>query len=85
VKPNDKKFDDKIALAAWGVLAVLLVVGRFSLWGAIIPSSLMMLFLLWRIVLWDLRKKAKYRRVTAYWMRPGARDDVHLVRDVMNS
>ena len=42
-------------------------------------------FLTWRIILFEIRKNAEHRRVIAYWEKPGNSENVHIVRDVMNS
>jgi hypothetical protein len=88
VKPNSHKFENKVALVAWGGIAVLALL-HYVFPGqepaSLILSAILWCFLLWRLFLWELRKKAERRRVIAWWERPESHDQIDVVRDVMRS
>lgn len=95
MKPNDPKFENKIAWFAWVCIAVLGISGLVFHWGlsnhkTLFESQGVLLlflycFLIWRMILWRLRKKAERQRVIAYWEKPNSRENMHIVRDVMDS
>ncbi len=67
MKPNDHKFEHRVGLAGWAAIAFLMCLHVFFPRVAMALAFVLMGTLLWRFVLWDLRKKAERRRVIAEW------------------
>ncbi len=82
---SETKLDKRIAFACTVVGFVTAIFAKFAPFTTLGLMLVVMGILVWRITLFYVRKNAERRRVVAYWERPGARDDVHIVRDVMRS
>ena len=81
----ETRLDKQITMACYAIGFVTVFFMKIAPFTTLSILLTMMAVLTWRIVLFYRRKNAEHKRVVAYWEKPGSVDDVHLVRDVMDS